>query len=222
MWILNAIIRYAELVSEDIFAPRSKNIVFQSCVPFAWRKRITINLEVCTYSVAPIINSPSLAISGLLVQQIGIDERQYAIWEEMELSQLSVLLHCRKWVSRLCYLQHAQPCHFRCQRSVPVVRQEHDESRLLVCPLPDCNHIWCKACQQSVAIGGPSHSCDGTSELDHLMKQRGWKYCPSIHSSYWLFAATYVRWQTAKHRFRGTGDAATWPCVISLLTNTLF
>jgi hypothetical protein len=43
-----------------------------------------------------IINSSSLAISGLLVQQIGVDERQYAIWEEMELSQLSVLLHCRK------------------------------------------------------------------------------------------------------------------------------
>ncbi|KAG0699977.1 hypothetical protein DFH29DRAFT_934380 [Suillus ampliporus] len=101
-------------------------------------------------------------ISGLLVQQIGVDERQYAIWEEMELSQLSVLLHCRK-----------------CQRSVPVDRQEHEESRLLVCPLPECDHIWCKACQQSIAIGGPPHSCDGTSELDHLMKQRGWKYCPN-------------------------------------------
>ncbi|KAG1755277.1 uncharacterized protein EDB91DRAFT_1098167 [Suillus paluster] len=102
------------------------------------------------------------AISGLLVQQIGVDERQYAIWEEMELSQLSVLLHCRK-----------------CQRSVPVDKGEHEESRLLICPLPDCSHIWCKACQQSITIGGPPHSCDGTSELDHLMKQRGWKYCPN-------------------------------------------
>ncbi|KAG1730054.1 hypothetical protein EDB19DRAFT_1741415 [Suillus lakei] len=101
-------------------------------------------------------------ISGLLVQQIGIDERQYAIWEEMELGQFSVLLHCRK-----------------CQRSVPVDRQEHDESRMLVCPLPGCGHIWCKACQQSFTIGDPPHSCDGTSELDHLMKQRGWKYCPN-------------------------------------------
>ncbi|OJA20773.1 hypothetical protein AZE42_08733 [Rhizopogon vesiculosus] len=101
-------------------------------------------------------------ISGLLVQQIGVDERQYMIWEEMELSQHSVLLHCRK-----------------CQRSVPVDKQEHEESRMLVCPLPECNHIWCKSCQQSFTIGGPPHSCDGTSELDHLMKQRGWKYCPN-------------------------------------------
>ncbi|KAG1827559.1 uncharacterized protein BJ212DRAFT_1256725 [Suillus subaureus] len=101
-------------------------------------------------------------ISGLLVQQIGVDERQYAIWEEMELSQFSVLLHCRK-----------------CQRSVPVDRQEHDESRMLVCPLPDCDHAWCKACQQPLTTDGPPHSCDGVSELDHLMKQRGWRYCPN-------------------------------------------
>ena len=75
-------------------------------------------------------------------------------------------------------------CYFRCQRSVHVDRQEYEESRMLVCPLPDCNHIWCKACQQSFTIGDPPHSCDGTSELDHLMKQRGWKYCPSMCPCY--------------------------------------
>lgn len=117
---------------------------------------------LCPVCMTEKNNRQPEAISGLLVQQIGVDERQYAIWEEMELSQLSVLLHCRK-----------------CQRSVPVDKQEHDESHMLVCPLPDCNHIWCKACQQSFVIGGPPHSCDGTSELDHLMKQRGWKYCPN-------------------------------------------
>jgi hypothetical protein len=117
---------------------------------------------LCPVCMTEKDNRQPAVISGLLVQQIGVDERQYAIWEEMELSQLSVLLHCHK-----------------CQRSVPVDRQEHDESRMLVCPLPDCNHIWCKACQQTFIIGGPPHSCDGTSELDHLMKQRGWKYCPN-------------------------------------------
>ncbi|KAG1758571.1 hypothetical protein EDD22DRAFT_910098 [Suillus occidentalis] len=117
---------------------------------------------LCPVCMTEKNNRQPEAISGLLVQQIGVDERQYAIWEDMELSQLSVLLHCRK-----------------CQRSVPVDKQEHDESSMLVCPLPDCNHIWCKACQQSFVIGGPPHSCDGTSELDHLMKQRGWKYCPN-------------------------------------------
>ena len=61
-----------------------------------------------------------------------------------------------------------------------VVRDEHDETNIITCPLPDCNHAWCKQCQQSVdLINDPEHSCDGTSELDHLMKQQGWKYCPS-------------------------------------------
>ena len=60
-----------------------------------------------------------------------------------------------------------------------VVKDEHEEAKVIVCPLPDCNHMWCKHCQQSIDSNGPKHSCDGTLELDHLMKQKGWKYCPS-------------------------------------------
>ena len=60
-----------------------------------------------------------------------------------------------------------------------VARDEHEETKIIACPLPDCNHAWCKQCQQSIEMNGPKHSCDGTSELDHLVKQQGWKYCPS-------------------------------------------
>jgi hypothetical protein len=67
----------------------------------------------------------------------------------------------------------------RCQRSMFVAKDEHDEVDIVICPLPDCNHIWCKQCQQPIDLFGPKHSCDGSSELDHLMKQNGWKYCPS-------------------------------------------
>ena len=59
-----------------------------------------------------------------------------------------------------------------------VARDEHEEAKIIACPLPDCNHAWCKQCQQSIDFSGPKHSCDGTSELDHLMKEQGWKYCP--------------------------------------------
>jgi len=70
-------------------------------------------------------------------------------------------------------------CRNRCQRSMFVARDEHEEASVIACPLPDCNHAWCKQCQQSIVFDGPKHSCDGTSELDHLMKEQGWKYCPS-------------------------------------------
>lgn len=39
----------------------------------------------------------STEISGLLVEQIGITEEEYGIWIEMELSQFSILLHCREY-----------------------------------------------------------------------------------------------------------------------------
>jgi hypothetical protein len=60
-----------------------------------------------------------------------------------------------------------------------VAKDEHEEINVITCPLPDCNHTWCKQCQQSVDRNGSKHSCDGTLELDYLMKQQGWKYCPS-------------------------------------------
>ncbi|KAH9046366.1 hypothetical protein EDB83DRAFT_2404799 [Lactarius deliciosus] len=81
-------------------------------------------------------------------------EVSQSIWTEMEMVAFSVLLHCRK-----------------CQRSM--------FAKIIACPLPDCSHAWCKQCQQTIDFDGPKHSCDGTSELDHLMKQQGWKYCPS-------------------------------------------
>ena len=67
----------------------------------------------------------------------------------------------------------------RCKQSTFVDKHDFEAAKTIVCPLPDCPHIWCKACQQSIQAGGPQHSCDGSSELDHLMKERGWKYCPS-------------------------------------------
>ena len=59
-----------------------------------------------------------------------------------------------------------------------VARDEHEEVDVITCPLPDCSHKWCKRCQKSVGLGELKHSC-GTAELDDLMKEKGWKYCPS-------------------------------------------
>jgi len=74
----------------------------------------------------------------------------------------SILLHCRG-----------------CQRSMFVARDELEGVNIIVCPLPDCYHAWCKLCQQSIDSSGPNHSCDGTLELHHLMRKEGWKYCPT-------------------------------------------
>jgi len=116
---------------------------------------------LCPVCSAEKAEKPS-TVDSWLVEQIGVNQEQYAIWTEMELARFSILLHCRS-----------------CQRSVFIDRQDHDDTKILACPLPRCNHIWCKACQASIQLNGPPHSCDGSSELDHLMKQRGWKYCPN-------------------------------------------
>jgi isopentenyldiphosphate isomerase len=97
-----------------------------------------------------------------LVQEIGIAEAHYEIWVEMEMSEFFVRLHCRK-----------------CTNSSFFEREGMDEARNLRCPVTDCNFVWCKECQQEIVPDGPEHSCDGSSEMKHLVEQQGWKYCPS-------------------------------------------
>ncbi|KAI0250869.1 hypothetical protein BJV78DRAFT_525543 [Lactifluus subvellereus] len=101
-------------------------------------------------------------VSQPIALDLGLTDQQYSIWTEVEMTAFSVLLSCRK-----------------CQQSMFVARDEHEEAKIIVCPLPGCNHLWCKQCQQTIETKGSKHSCDGTSELDHLMKQQGWKRCPT-------------------------------------------
>ncbi|KAK0505261.1 hypothetical protein EDD18DRAFT_1128361 [Armillaria luteobubalina] len=102
-------------------------------------------------------------LSQSLIHDIGMSEQDYHIWEELQLSAFSILMHCRQ-----------------CQNGTFVDRTEYQESKIITCPLPGCSYTWCKSCSQAVdtAPGAPEHSCDGTSELNHLMKERGWHYCP--------------------------------------------
>ena len=57
-----------------------------------------------------------------------------------------------------------------------VDRDDYDNSAILACPI--CYHHWCKTCQQDTPLDGPEHSCDGSKELDNLVKNEGWKRCP--------------------------------------------
>lgn len=72
---------------------------------------------------------------------------------------------------------HLTPSN-RCTQSSFFEREGMDEARNLRCPVSECNFVWCKDCQQEIVPDGPDHSCDGTSEMNHLVQQQGWKYCP--------------------------------------------
>lgn len=104
-------------------------------------------------------------INSTMALLVGLNEDEFTVFSELELASFSVLLHCR-----------------RCEQAVFVDKDEFNEQSVLVCPLRGCNHIWCKACSRTIEIGGPRHSCDGTSELRHLMDQQGWKNCPGCSS----------------------------------------
>ncbi|KAI0677088.1 hypothetical protein C8Q78DRAFT_1073823 [Trametes maxima] len=95
------------------------------------------------------------------VQKLGLTDKQYGIYVDMQMSRLSTMIDCRK-----------------CEQTVWVDKDEYQESKVITCPLQGCGYVWCKLCSQPVDNTVPEHSCDGTNELDHLMKEQGWKHCP--------------------------------------------
>ena len=118
-----------------------------------------------------------------MAQLIGLSEEEYVLFTELELAAFSVPLYCRKLVyhSLTRCLRVADKLN-RCQQTVSVDKEEYKAQKTIACPLRGCNHVWCKACSREIEIGGPQHSCDGSSELNHLMNERGWRKCPGMPS----------------------------------------
>ena len=110
---------------------------------------------------------------------LGVSEKQWEIWVEMEMAQFSVPINCRKYVLCVSLRPLLLILYSRCQHSGFVDREDLEAESEIHCPFSGCDHVWCKKCEQTIDSSGPKHSCDGTSELDHLMKQQGWRYCPS-------------------------------------------
>ncbi|KAF5388163.1 hypothetical protein D9615_000203 [Tricholomella constricta] len=74
---------------------------------------------LCPVCVVEKPSSEPGVVEDSLIKQIGITESEYRVFEDLQMSIFSVLLHCR-----------------RCRDSMFVDRQEHQEAKVLVCPLP--------------------------------------------------------------------------------------
>jgi hypothetical protein len=114
-----------------------------------------------------------------MAQQIGLTDSEADLFYELEMGAFSVPFHCRKYVPGV--LLDADLTRDRCGRDAFVDKTEYQEAKVVACPLPKCNYAWCKACSRELDFAGPPHSCDGSSELNHLMGQQGWKYCPGTY-----------------------------------------
>ncbi|KDR72494.1 hypothetical protein GALMADRAFT_19059, partial [Galerina marginata CBS 339.88] len=66
-----------------------------------------------------------------------------------------------------------------CETSMYIDRQDYLDNKTLACPRPGCTHKWCRDCNEQVAGTKAEHRCtDAVTQLDRVMQQKGWRYCP--------------------------------------------
>ncbi|KAH9037561.1 hypothetical protein EDB84DRAFT_1437400 [Lactarius hengduanensis] len=91
-------------------------------------------------------------VTSAMVLELGVTDDEYDVWVELEMAPMSVVLYCRK-----------------CGHSAFVDREDVEERPVLLCPVGNCDNVWCKLCQTTIVVGGPEHSCEyWTGPIDHF------------------------------------------------------
>ncbi|KAI6020388.1 hypothetical protein BKA83DRAFT_4300943 [Pisolithus microcarpus] len=126
-------------------------------------RRFPVFCPLCMVDPENVNPSP---IPDTVVQRLELTDEEYKIWVELEMAQFAVQMQCH-----------------RCGRSAFVDKDDHNSVDQITCPFSDCKHTWCKNCQRTILTYGPKHSCDGSSEFKHLVKQMGWKHCPNCKAA---------------------------------------
>jgi len=65
----------------------------------------------------------------------------------------------------------------RCKQTMRVDREGYQTLNIIMCPLPGCNHRWCKSCRKEVGSCDTGHRCRNW-RLDGLAWTKGWRSCP--------------------------------------------
>ncbi|KAF8185180.1 hypothetical protein BJ912DRAFT_973830 [Pholiota molesta] len=98
-------------------------------------------------------DKPVSTVNDVMIQTLGLGEAELAVFYELQLSAHSVAIHCQ-----------------RCKETIFVDRGDYQQTKIIECPLPRCNYLWCKLCQREVI------------HAHHLMKQNGWRHCPGCQT----------------------------------------
>jgi len=98
------------------------------------------------------------------VDRVGLSEREYEVWTELALAQVSITISCPK-----------------CKTAFYVDREDYEALTMLSCPLGSCDGFWCKMCSQ-IIDPFDLHSCSDVGVLESMMAVRDWKCCPGCNT----------------------------------------
>ncbi|KAF9480940.1 hypothetical protein BDN70DRAFT_855991 [Pholiota conissans] len=111
------------------------------------------------------LDKPISIIDDKIMWSLGLGEAELSKFEKLQMLLHSVEITCPK-----------------CKESMFVDRNDYKDTKIIFCPLLLCNFSWCRDCKQEIVHVNTPHSCDGSKELEHLIKENGWKICPGCQT----------------------------------------
>ncbi|KAF8159585.1 hypothetical protein B0H34DRAFT_410059 [Crassisporium funariophilum] len=121
-------------------------------------RRYPVICPMCT--IDPRTSNDPSHIDEPIIVELGVSQSQEDILLELQMASHAVAVKCPG-----------------CRQTMNVARDDYFDQNILLCPLSECFHRWCKGCGKSLSNPSEAHRCS-SKKLDRLMRKQGWKYCP--------------------------------------------
>ncbi|KZW03820.1 hypothetical protein EXIGLDRAFT_599356 [Exidia glandulosa HHB12029] len=118
----------------------------------------------CAICAADRNNRDPSVVSQLDVELAGLSAKQFAVWTELQMAEVSIEMKCTK-----------------CKKSMHVDREDYVAMNVITCPMRKCRYTWCKRCLHKVRNATNHHAC-GREELEKLMASKGYQFCPGCQT----------------------------------------
>ncbi|KAJ2934035.1 hypothetical protein H1R20_g3074, partial [Candolleomyces eurysporus] len=104
-------------------------------------------------------------VDDFIVEELDLTEKEVDKYNDLQMAAVVVKIDCPG-----------------CKKNLVVAREDYLENPFISCTLPDCHSRFCRACLMVTEGDNDQHECKIDEELDALMKEHGWRYCPGCRT----------------------------------------
>ncbi|KAJ3505309.1 hypothetical protein NMY22_g17630 [Coprinellus aureogranulatus] len=104
-------------------------------------------------------------VDSFVLEELDLTEKEMAKFEDLQLAAVIVKIDCPG-----------------CKKVLVVDREDYLNEPFITCTLEGCSSRFCRACLMVMEGQNDDHTCKIDEELEALMRDNGWRYCPGCRT----------------------------------------